>query len=121
MLQDTVEVELGVGLVKEESPGGEHQANGEIEAVIKQVQERFRTIRDAVESRIGEWLKGNEPILPWMMRHAATVMNRRNIGADGFTPYRRWKGKGFKGAVTELGENIWYFQSASVGNAKSWS
>ena len=35
---------------------------------------------DALESRINERLKGDEPIIPWKMRHAATVMSWRNTG-----------------------------------------
>ena len=53
-LKEAVKAEQDTELICEESPVGEHQSNGEIEATIRQVQGQIRTMKDALETRIGE-------------------------------------------------------------------
>ena len=52
------------------------------------------------------------------MRHSAETINRRRRDVEGFTAYRRWKGREFKRPGAELGENIWYLKANSVGKDK---
>ncbi len=45
--KETTKVEV----IPEESPVGDHQANGEVENTVKRFAGQFRTLREAVESR----------------------------------------------------------------------
>ena len=81
------EIELEVSF--EESPVGEHQSNGAIENAIKRIQGQIRTVRDALESRIGERIRGDDNVFTWLVRNAAASMNRYQIGSDGRTSHER--------------------------------
>ena len=67
----------------EESPVGEHQSNGAVENAIKRVQGQIRTVRDALESRIGERIRGDDNVFTWLVRNAAASMNRYQVGVMG--------------------------------------
>jgi hypothetical protein len=73
----------------EEPPVGEHQSNGAVENAIQRVQGQIRTLRDALESRIGERVKGEDNIFTWLVRNSAAPMNRYQVGVDGRTAHER--------------------------------
>ena len=45
-------------------------------------------------------------------------MNRSREDEEGFTPYRRWRGKEFASPVAEFGESVWYTPANSAGKDK---
>ena len=65
-----------MGIVMEEALVGDHQANGVAEKAVKNAQGQFRVLKDALESRINRRVEGGHRSVPWMVTHAATVMNR---------------------------------------------
>ena len=67
-----------------------------VENAVQRVQGQFRVIRDDLESMIGRRMDGNHHCIPWMVRHAAQVINRYQVGSDGKTAYRRLKGSNFR-------------------------
>ena len=69
----------------EESPVGDHRANGEAENVIKQIDEKFRVLKSAAENRVGIKLKPNLPALKWMVEYTSVLINRYQVGSDGKT------------------------------------
>ena len=79
----------------EESPVGEHQANGSIENAIKYIKSQFRTFKDALDTRYHSKYSGDHPSIPWLFKHSADIINRTAIGNDGKTAFRRWKGNTF--------------------------
>ena len=74
-LKQAVKREWHGDMITEESPKGEHASNGIVENAVARVQGMFRTFRDAFESRYGERMDGNSPIIPWMIRHAGDTIN----------------------------------------------
>ncbi len=95
------ERESDVEIVMEEVPVGDHQAHGLAENAVRNVQGQFRVIKDALESRHGTRVDGEHPVVPWMVMHAAWVVNRSRKDDEG--AYRRWKGREFKKPVAEFG------------------
>ena len=85
----------GVEIMIEESPVGEHQTNGEVERAIQSVQELMRTMKMALQSRYKRRIRGDHPVLPWLVKHAAMIINLCKVGNDGRTAYERRKGKRF--------------------------
>ena len=83
----------------EESPVGEHQSNGMVENGVQRIQGQFRIRRHALEARYGERIGGNHNCWPWLVRHVGQSLNRYQVGPDGKTAYKRWKGKEFKREV----------------------
>ena len=48
------------------------------------------------------------PLTPWMLRHAAWLINRYSVHSDGHTSYqRRWE-RDYKHAICEFGETVLY-------------
>ena len=95
-LKEAVRRERAERIVLESSPVKESRSNGAAEAAVQQVQGQIRVMKDALETRIGASLKPNSTIIPWIVAHAAKTINRYQVGNDGKTAYRRWKGKGFR-------------------------
>jgi hypothetical protein len=117
-LEEAVRRESDVEIVMEEVPVADHQANGLVENAIKNVQGQFRVIKDALESRQGRRIDGEHPVVPWMVMHAASVVNRSRKDDEGFSAYRRWKGREFTKPVAEFGECVLYAPAASAGKDK---
>ena len=62
---------LGITAICEESPVGDHKANGFIERGIKIVQGQVRTLRLALEERLGQRISEDSKLVPWMVIHAS--------------------------------------------------
>ena len=84
----------------------ETSSNGEIEAVIKSVQGMTRTLNSQLGSRLNDKLKRESVLIPWMVRHAASLMSKFIVGSDGMTAYRRLKGREFRNGIAEFGECV---------------
>ena len=102
----------------EESPVGEHSANGEVENAIKRVQGQARTMKDALEARYKRKLDQSSNCATWLVGYAADVIKRYKVGDDGKTPWERVKGKKFKTPLVEFGEGVRYVRPESVGKNK---
>ena len=94
-------------MVCEESPVGESKPLGGINVQIQVAQGMTRTLRDALESRYGERLDCESPLIPWMVMHVAGILNRHRVGEDGRTAYQHIKGKTFQRDFVEFGDNVW--------------
>lgn len=109
---------VGVEIMIEESPVGEHQSNGEAERAIQSVQEMMRTTKLALQPRYKSRIRSDHPILPWLAKHAAMILNLCKVGKDGRTAYERRKGKRFLRTLPEFGECVRYLKPQSVGKEK---
>ena len=117
-LKQAVKESTEVRIKMEESPVAEHQSNGSVESAMNQIKGQFRTMKDALDTRYNCRHAGDHPAIPWLIEHAADTLNRRRIGKDGRTAYRRWKGRSFNKKVAEFGENIWYLKLGTAGKDK---
>ena len=84
-----VEVEA----MSRESPVGDHNANAEIESGVRQLKRQMRSIRLALEQRIGQVLGERDPILAWIPKFAGDVLAHYRRGSDGKTPWQRETGR----------------------------
>ena len=92
----------------EEAPVGESQSNGYIERRTKTVQGMIRTMRGALEARLGRRLDSTSDITPWLVKHAAHTLGRYSKGTDGRTPHARLSGINFNNTVCKFGERVLY-------------
>ena len=79
--------------MREVSPVGDSKSNGFIERSIQSVQGQIRTMRHALEARLGTKIATNSPIFAWMAIHAANIVNIFEVGKDGRVPYQRLRGR----------------------------
>ncbi len=88
-LRDAVKNESELEIIPEEVPVGESQGNGEVEGAIKLVKGTVRSMRLALQSKYGVLIKGDHPIVGWMVSEAAESINRYQVGSDGKTRRQR--------------------------------
>ena len=88
----------------EESPVEESRSNGHTERALQAVQDQTRTMKSALEGRIGEEVRPEHPGLPWLVMHSANIINRYQKGVDGCRAHRISKEKEYNGTAVEFGE-----------------
>ena len=118
-LKKSVKETTKVEIILEESPVGDHQGNGEVENAIKRFAGQFRTLREALETRYQKRITQEHHALPWLINYSSGCINRYQVGSDGKTSHRKWKGKDFNRVIPEFGECILALKLDSVGKAKS--
>ena len=88
---------------------GESQTNGLAERAVQAIEDQARTLLVALEARIKVPIPSNHAVLTWVVEHAAYLLNRFQLGPDGFTPFGRLHGKESRDCICELGGRILWF------------
>ena len=96
----------GVKGISQESPVGDHQANGDIESTVRTLKAQMRATRFALESRLGLQLAHDDPILTWIPTFAGDTIARFRTGPDGKTLWEREQGRKWTGDSLEFGERV---------------
>ena len=96
----------GSQTVPERPPVGESQSNGIIERAVGLVDGQARTLKAALEHRMGARVPPDARILCWLVEFAAHLMNRCDIGSDGNTPLQRLHGRRENTPILEFEERI---------------
>ena len=86
-----------------ESPKYGSQSNGNAERAIRSWAAQFRTIKFADEKRIKRVCDMSDPIVSWMVRWAADVINMVQVKASGEVAYEMMAGRTWKTPITECG------------------
>ena len=74
----------------------EKQSNHLAEGSEKIVKGLTRILKSSTESNLRTEIGPSHPLIPWISEHAAQLMNRYMVGADGRTPTERLRGRGFQ-------------------------
>ena len=99
---------MGSNIAVRQSPAYKSQAQGSVERFHRTLMGQVRAIKLQLENNYGIKLNSNHPIMPWLVKHAAYLLNRYSIHLDGNTSYyRRW-GKERKTPTCEFGDTILY-------------
>ncbi len=61
-------------MMVESSPVGQSHSKGVVERAISSIVGPLRVLRDASEMRLNVKLPVNRPLLPWLVEHAALVL-----------------------------------------------
>ncbi len=96
----------------------DHHTHGLVENAIKNAQGQFRVTKDALGSWRGRRVEGDRPAAPWIMMHAASVVNRGRNDDEGFAACRRCQGREFTKPGAEFGECVVCALALSVGKGK---
>ena len=94
--------------VLENSPVDESQSNGTVEKAIKEVENHVRTMTSALETRLGEAVPWDHPLMLWMIEYSATLMNLFRVGKDEQSPMQRLRGVKHGRPLAEYGECVLY-------------
>jgi hypothetical protein len=90
------------------SPVGDHRANGVAERAVQEVEDQVRTMKGALQRRLGVAIETSHPVMTWMIEHAAGLISRYLVGHDGRTAYQRHTGKKCREDIREFGESVLY-------------
>ena len=96
--------------VPEHSHTGESQSNRTAERSVQMVEDLVRTLKAALEDRMGQQIPCDSPLMHWIFRHAVFLLTKYHVGPDHLTGYMRLHGKASHfDRIAELGESImWY-------------
>ena len=92
--------------ISENSVAYSHQSNGVVERGVQSVEGMIRTMRSALEERMGEELLISDAVWPWLVEYSSYLLNRVEVGHDGKTAYERLKGKSANVIRVEFGETV---------------
>ena len=112
-LLKTVAQNLGANINVRQSPAYSSQSQGSIERYHRTLMGQVRALLQQVTISYNLTLSVQHPILPWIVRHAAWLLNRYAIHNDGQTScQRRWQ-KDRKAPLCEMAETIQYMISTT--------
>ena len=105
--------------MEEHPPPYDPQANGGIEIGVKLVKGHLRTMRSALEARVGYRVPVSHPLMSWLVTYSANILTWFSKGKDGRTAYHRVRGRAFNGKLLHFGEKCRY--KCRDGGGDRWS
>ena len=103
-LKRLVKAEVAQDIVSEESVAYDSKSNCEVERAVQTIQGQIRALKESLEGRLGAIIEGSHHCVPWLVRHSASLLNKFQVGSDGFTSQEIWKCKRFRRMLAEFGE-----------------
>ena len=98
----------GVETVLVNSEVGESMSNGDVENTIRRIWGLLRTMVDSLKSKLKVEIDRSHILFPWLLEWCAGILNRYHRDSNGWTPYRRMRGKDSEKPICEFGERIMY-------------
>ena len=111
---ESVKKERDAETLIEYSKVKDSQSNGTGERSVQEHEGITRTMKLALERRLGRLVPSTHPVMTWLVEHAAVVLNRFHVSRDGRTPYERIRGKKYKGEITEFGRKVYHRHPGKV-------
>ena len=107
--------------MQDNTPVGDSRSNGLVERTIQTVQGQIRTMRSALEARLGIKVAPNSPAFAWLVSHAANIITLCEVGTDGRVPYQRLRGRKMQPEPVEYGESVMCLPLTNfdLGNAEA--
>jgi thiol-disulfide isomerase/thioredoxin len=90
------------------SPVGESQSNGLAERAVQAAGGHIRVVKLALESSVGIRFPAIRPIMSWIAKHAADMIDKFHVGPDGKTSYEIMKDEKYSRSLVEFGEKIFF-------------
>jgi hypothetical protein len=106
-----------IELVPRDSPPGDHAANGFAETGVRELKGIIRTMKSALEEKLGRRLEKDDPLLAWLPRHAASMLSRYRLGENGKTAEQMRTGKKWRKPAVEFGELL-LFRPIMLGGGR---
>lgn len=88
------------------SPAYSSQSNGSVERYHRTLVGQVRTPKEQIQQNYNTQIPTDHPLMAWAVRHAAYLINRFLIRADGYTSYQARWGRTHNAALCEYGETV---------------
>ena len=99
---------VGVEVIPQGPPEGDHMSNGRVEMAVREVKRQCRTLRISTEQNTSVRIEDDSPLLSWLPRFAAQVVNKMRLGNDGKTSEMRRTGRSWRKPMAQMGEKVWF-------------
>ena len=99
---------FGGNLAVRQAPAYTSQAQGSVERCHRTLMGQVRALKLQLENNYRIHLTSKHPIMPWMVKHAAYLLNRYAVHSDGNTSYYRRSNREHKTPICEFGETVLY-------------
>ena len=93
-------------MTKPENPPAYNPESNGAEKAVQDVSGQVRTLKLALEARIGVMIPEASAVMDWVIEHAAYVLTRFSVGHDGMTPYERLTGCKWVRSMVEICEIV---------------
>ena len=100
--------------IPEEAPKGDSKGNGFAERAVQQFEEIMRVHKLALDNLVGRRIPIEHPCIPWLVQHAADVVNRYLVMSDGTTAYERVKRRKSSAVMHEFALPVMHRVSGAV-------
>ena len=90
-------------------------ANGRVEMAVREVKQQCRTLQISAEQNTSVRIADYRPLLSWLPRLAAQVVNKMRIGKDEKTSELRRTGRRWRKPMAKFGEEIWFREIGEDG------
>ena len=111
-----IQASVGVEVLPQAPPEGHHMANGRVEMAVREVKRQCRTLRISAEQNKSVRIADDSPLLSWLPRLVAHVMNKMRIGKDGKTSEMRRTGRRRRKPVAQFAERVWFREIEAADN-----
>jgi len=89
-------------------PVGEKPANGAVERAVGVIEGQARTLKFALEYRIGATVPPAHPVLTWLVELAGLLLRRYHVDTEGRTAYEKLRGRKVRRPMAEFEKRIVY-------------
>ena len=96
--------------------------NGAVEAAVKQVRSRMKTMKICMERQIGEIIPSRHTFTALLVAHCAAVIRFRVQGIDSKTPHEQARMRPFSSCLVCFAEKVWLKDHAKEkrGDEHKW-
>ena len=95
--------------VPEMTHPGESASNGLAERSVGVLEDQVRVLLIALQAHVKVPLSTTQPVVAWLVEHAAYLLNKYQVGRDDKTAFGRLHGKETKERLCEFGEKVLWF------------
>ena len=107
LLKDVAKT-MGGNIQVRQSPTYSAQSQGSVERYHRTLIGQVRALIQQVSTNYDIHIPNRNPILPWIVPHAAYLLNRYLVHNDGETSYERRRQKTHQSPLCEIGETVQY-------------
>ena len=96
------------GTAIENSRVGDSNSNAKVERAIQDLEGLARTLRSDLESKTKSKIRLEDPIVPWLVRHAGHLITICRVRDNGRTAFQMMKGRRTNMRLVPFGENVMF-------------
>ena len=87
---------------------GDSNSNGRAERAVQDVKGLIKFLKSALETNLGEMVSLEDPVVPWLVRHAGHITTLSRLRKNGCTAYQMMKGRRSSAKIVNFAETVMF-------------